>query len=343
MATLKDIAKATGVSVATVSYVINNGPREVAPATRERVLAAIREYNYRPNAAARGLRGKSTDTFGVVFPHVVTQPFDNTYFAPIVAGILDTATERSFSCMLYTGVDWVGVEANASVYTDGRCDGLIVMAVPKESPLIKALSDFGIPFVLVGTHPAQVEANTVDTDNVQGAMLATLHLLDLGHRRIGMIQGNADSSSNDERTRGFFLAHEKRGVPADPDLIIPSVYSEDAAYASAVIALSREPEERPTALFCGNDMLAQMIYVAAEEFGLQIPNDLSVVGFDDYAFAQGLVPGLTTIRQPLRAIGAQAAEILLSRIRNPEIPPASLLFEPKLIVRNSTAPFTEPG
>jgi len=341
MPTLKDIAKATGVSIATVSYVLNNGPRAVSPATREKVLEALRELNYRPNAAARGLKGKRTDTIGVIFPHAVAAPIDNSYFSPIIAGILDVATEQKFACLLFSGLDWETVEANTSLYGDGRCDGAIVIAVPKDSELIQSMHNFGLPFVLVGTHPTNLITNSIDTDNVEGARQVTGHLLDLGHRRIGMLQGNENSSSNDERTKGFCLAHTERGLAVDPNLLFPSAYQDDVAYESAMRALRLPKGQRPKALFCANDMLAAMAYRAAAELGLGIPAELSIVGFDDYAFAKSMIPPLTTIRQPLRAIGARAAEVLLDRVHGKDAPPAPYLFEPQLMVRGSTAPPTQ--
>ena len=336
MATLKDIAKASGVSIATVSYVINNGPREVSPATRERVLAAIRQLDYRPNAAARSLKGKKTDSIGVVFPHMVEAPLDNSYFAPVLAGILDVSTSRRTVCMLFTGLDWNDAEHNLSLYADGRCDGLILIAIPKTSLLIEKLIDTGLPFVLVGTHIPELNVTSVDVDNVLGARLATGHLLDLGHRRVGMLQGTPTSSSNDERTRGFIEAHEERGLPVHQELIQPGRYQHAAASAGASRLLSMPAEDRPTALYCGNDMLAVAAMQTAVELGLRVPDDVSIVGFDDYDFAAITQPALTTVRQPLRQIGAKAADLLLHRVHHRGEPPDTVLFEPAMVVRSST-------
>ncbi|MEZ0325951.1 MAG: LacI family DNA-binding transcriptional regulator [Fimbriimonas sp.] len=331
MATLKDIAKLSGVSTATVSYVLNNGPRQVKADKRERVLAAMQELNYRPHAAARQMKGKSTGTIGVVFPHVVAAPLDNAYFAPILAGILDTVTEQKTSCMLFTGLDWAEAESNVAQYTDGRCDGLILIAARKDSGLMDELRQRGIKFVLIGTHLPGTQSDSVDVDNVLGAELAVSHLLDLGHARITMIQGSANSTSNDERTAGFLAAAAGRAEA----LLEPGAYQLETALASARRALDRKV--RPTALFCGNDLIAQSAYRAAEEMGLDIPEDLSVVGFDDYSFAAGMSPPLTTIRQPLREIGSLAAQVLMTPIREPQGEVRNLRLVPDLVIRGSTA------
>lgn len=339
MPTLKDIAKRSGVSTATVSYVINNGPRPVSPDTRERVLDAIRELNYRPNAAARGLKGHRTDTFGVVFPHVVADPLENSYFAPVLAGLLDTAVHRKIATMLFSGLSWAEAEEEISNYTDGRCDGLILIAAPKKSRLAPALRAMGVPFVTVGTHTGYEWETSIDVDNVEGAKLAVGHLLDLGHRRVGMIQGTATHSSNDERTAGFLAAHAERRIEPFRELIEPAAYQPDTARAAAFRALERPKGSRTTAMFCANDMLASITIDVAESLGIQVPGDLSVVGFDDYAFAATTQPPLTTVRQPLREIGARAAEMLYRQVHEPGTQPERVLMEPVLVIRNSAAPF----
>ncbi|HWD40317.1 MAG TPA: LacI family DNA-binding transcriptional regulator [Fimbriimonas sp.] len=338
MVTLKQIARASGVSTATVSYVVNDGPRRVLPETRERVLKVIQELNYRPNVAAQGLRGKRTNTFGVAFPHIVTEPFDNVYFGPILAGIVDVATARRQMTMLFTGISLEDGDVNLSLFCDGRCDGFIFVAIPAKDPLIEKLSRRGAKMVLVGTQVQGLPVSTVDSDNVEGARQATLHLLDLGHRRIGIIQGNCDSTSGPERTLGFRLAHQERGVPVDESLLIPSRYQDDAAYLSSYRLLSMPPDRRPTAIFAAQDSIARMAYTVASELGIRIPEDVSLVGFDDVAYARHLSPPLTTVRQPLREIGAEAATVLFNSLEADAFEPVRKIFQVDLIERASCRP-----
>lgn len=202
MATLRDIAKACGVSTATVSYVVNKGPRQVLPATRERVLKAISDLGYHPNAHARGLRGLRTNTLGIVFPHS-QQPFENDYFAPVLSGIVDVATQRRMATMLVTGLSWEEAENSAPRLCDGRCDGFILIAPLRRCHLAQDLMARKVPVVVVGTHPENVSVDTVDADNVGGARLAVEYLIKLGHRKIAIATGDPHSTSSWERLAGY--------------------------------------------------------------------------------------------------------------------------------------------
>ncbi|HSI72989.1 MAG TPA: LacI family DNA-binding transcriptional regulator [Fimbriimonas sp.] len=331
MATLKDIALRSGVSTATVSYVLNNGPRNVSAEKKERVLAAIRELNYRPHAAARQLKGKSTGTIGVVFPHAVAAPMDNAYFAPVLAGILDVMTAERTSCMLFTGADWLSTEAEISQYSDGRCDGLLLIAAPKDSSLFVELDRRSVQYVLIGTCVEAMAVSSVDVDNELGGRLAAEHLIQLGHRHLAMIQGNVRSSSNDERTRGFLSAC----APLKPRLL-PAAYQYEVALQAARKLLREHTDV--TGVFCANDLIAQAMLEAAREFELRVPEDLSIVGFDDYSFASLTNPPLTTVRQPLRQIGTLAAEQILRQARSGSSERVTIRLAPVLVARGSTGP-----
>jgi LacI family transcriptional regulator len=231
--------------------------------------------------------------------------------------------------MLFTGLDWEEAESNVSQYTDGRCDGLILIAARKQSKVLDMLMERDIRYVLIGT--SLPGTHSVDVDNELGARLAAEHLLSLGHRHIAMIQGSENQTSNDERTRGFVEASFGRAEV----VLEPGAYQMERGFEATVRALSRDP--RPTALFCANDLIAQSALQAAAELGISVPQELSIIGFDDYSFAASTSPPLTTIRQPLRQIGSLAAERLLESVQDASLGTENVRLEPCLIVRESTS------
>jgi DNA-binding LacI/PurR family transcriptional regulator len=344
MITLKDIAKACGVSTATVSYVVNGGPRPVLPATRARVLKAVSDLGYHPNLAARSLMGKRTCTFGVVFPHVVACPFDNQYFAAVLAGIIDAATERKQIAMLFTGMSWQEAEQSVPLFSDGRCDGFLFVAPPPHSQLVKTLAERGTNVVLLGTSPLGLNVASVDVDNVKGSRMATQHLLDLGHRRIGMLKNDSVSTSMTERLQGFREALDLHGLSGADAPVYLFDHRQDIPYAprssyDVTYQLLQTAEGKElTALVCTHDSTAIFATEAAKALGRRVPEDLSVIGFDDLPIAITQSHPITTIRQPLRQIGATAATTLFDLIENETRCSGSKLFDVQLIERSSTGP-----
>jgi DNA-binding LacI/PurR family transcriptional regulator len=336
--TLKHIAKASGVSTATVSYVINDGPRPVLPATRERVQRVIAELGYQPNAAARSLMRKRTHTFGVVFPHVVEAPMDNAYFAPVLTGILDAATARRQIVMLFTGMSWEDAERSVPLFSDGRCDGFLFVAPPANSGLVARLHKNGTKVVMIGTRALELPVGAVDSDNVRGSMLITQSLIEQGHRKIAMLQGHLTSTSTPERTVGFLKAMNDAGLQVDADLVLPVGYDSKQCFETTRKVLGLPESRRPTALVCAHDSIALTAMEAAQSLGLEVPGDVSVVGFDNLSFTQQLSPPLTTVEQPLRKLSAAAASMLLDLIDGLIDKPSELLFDVHLVVRSSTSP-----
>jgi DNA-binding LacI/PurR family transcriptional regulator len=338
MATVKDIALRSGVSTATVSYVLNDGPRAVLPATRERVRKAIEELDYHPNPHARSLRGKRTNALGVVFPHRVAQPFENGYFGPILAGIMDVSTGRKMATMLFTGFEWEEAEFNASLLCDGRCDGLLIVAPPRRGNLIQDVIRRKTRLVVIGTHVENVEVDSVDVNNVIGARLAVQHLIGLGHRRIAIALGADRSTSSSERLEGYRQMMGEFELGYLDEWLIPETGAGGRGQDHYVWELLADPEKRPTAIFCVQDGKAISVCQIAQQMGLRVPQDLSVVGFDDIYGAIATSPQLTTIRQPMRQIGTRAAELLCQRIEAPGEAIETFLFDPHLIIRGSTGP-----
>jgi LacI family transcriptional regulator len=344
MATLKDIAKMCGVSTATVSYVLNNSQRQVLPATRARVLEAIAEIGYQPNAHARALKGVRTAVIGVVFPHI-TVPFANVYFGPVLEGVVSVATERRMATMLFTGFTWEETEQSAQRLFNGVCDGFILVAPKYDSQLARDLLKLGVPQVMVGTNPADPRVPSIDADNRAGGKLATEHLLSLGHRQIGIVLGwraprpavpneLEQMSSSLERHNGYLDALQAWGVEPDPGLV--AINCDDELSSKREIARVLR-EHRPTAVFSCNDGGAYRTIEVCREMGLHVPEDVSVIGFDDIAMSASYDPPLTTVRQPISQIGAKAVEILCDQIDGKALDVRRVLMEVQLIERRSTA------
>ena len=338
MVTLKDIARASGVSTATVSYVLNDGPRSVLPETRDRVQKMIDQFGYKPNAAARSLRGVKTSTFGVVFPHEGIEPFENEYFSEVLNGILRVSSERKQVLMLFTGMSWEEVEQNVPTFCDGRCDGFLFLAPPANSRFLTDLTNRNKSIVLLGTRAWGIPVSTVDADNVQGARLATRHLIELGHRRIGMITSDETSTSSPERLSGFRQEMASAGIEVDESLITAGHYSRRVAEEAAKKLLSNRAASGLTAIFCAHDSVAESVLRVALELGMRVPQDLSIVGFDDLPLTTKTDPPLTTVHHPLRLIGATAANRLLELIEEPSLEPRERLFDVHLVERASTSP-----
>ncbi len=346
MATLKDIAKICGVSITTVSYVLNNSDRKVLPATRLRVLDAMATLNYQPNAHARALKGVRTPVIGVVFPHP-TLPFRNVYFGPVLEGIVSVATERKIATMLFTGFTWEETENGAQALFNGICDGFILVAPRRDSQFAHDALMRAVPLVMVGSNPADPNAVVVDANNRHGGRLATEHLLELGHRRIAMILGaeppnasgvtdlDGSATSSLERQEGYSEALRAYGITPDPALT--TTIGEDSDLARESIARLLQ-EQKPTAVFGFNDGAAYKTVEVCRQLGLRVPQDLSVVGFDDIASSATYDPPLTTIRQPIQKIGSRAVELLCDQIGGMDLRGHRFMMDVQLIQRRSTTP-----
>lgn len=337
MVTLKEIARRSGVSTATASYVLNNGPKAVLPETRERVLKVMNELGYRPNAAARGLKKKRTHTLGVVFPHVWAEPFDNEYYSQVWKGIVQAASSRKQVLMLFAGMTWAEIVENVPSFLDGRCDGFLFLAPPANSPLIADVLRRESRLVLVGSQGTDLAVSAVDSDNVSGGRLAAEYLIRLGHRKIGMMMGEETSSSAHARRTGFRDALASANLNIDNGLFWNFEYEETAQIPMVREIVGACRERGMTALFCGHDSIAELIIREAPSFGLRIPDDLSVIGFDDLSTASHTSPPLTTIRQSMVEIGAAAVQTLLDLVDEVTSEPTERLFDVYLIERESTA------
>lgn len=303
---IKDIAKAAGVSHSTVSRALSNSPL-VSAGTKERIQQLAREMAYSPDAQARSLVMGRTLTIGVVVT-TITDPF----IAEIVQSIEDTAHQRGYTVVLASSQSEPEREmAAVEILHSKRVDGVIVTSSRVGAYYQGHLDRLKVPVVLVNSHSEQRGAYTfsINVNNQHGGRAATRHLIDLGHRRIAYVSGAPDHSDDLARLAGYRQALQGAGIDPDPVLVVPGTGQADGG-EQALPALVA-PSDRATAVFCYNDMTAVGLLKAARESGLAIPQDLAVVGFDDIPLASYVVPSLTTVAQPKRQMGQQATEMVL--------------------------------
>lgn len=330
MVTIKDVARDAGVSVTTVSHVVNQ-TRFVSDGARVRVLAAIEALRYVPSALARSLKNNRTHTVGTMIPNS-----SNPYFAEIIRGIEDTCFDAGFNVILCNSDDDPHKQGQyIRVLAEKQVDGLIVLSSGGDDELGEHLRRARMPLVLVDREVEHLRADLVEVNHETGGWLATRHLLELGHRRIGCITGPLALSSSIQRLAGWRRAMAEAGLPVPPDSLQTSDFTGAGGHAAMQSLLAMQP--RPTAVFACNDLMAFGAISAAASAGLRLPRDLSVVGFDDIALAAYCSPPLTTVAQPKHQLGALAARLLLARIAEPDRAPEREILEPMLCRRHSTA------
>lgn len=336
MATIYDVAKECGVSSATVSNVVNNGPKPVRPETRRKILEAIERLNYHPNAIAQGLAKQRTNTIGIVFGVVNSAEIViNAYSAAILQAVLSVAGERGYNVTHITA-PWNGAKESLALFRNGRCDGYLVVAPPTDSDMVPALQTLDIPLVTVSWLPEQSDAVSVDIDDSHGTGLLIDHLLSLGHQRIAHITGHPNLGSAQVREKVYRDRMAEAGLSVPDELVLPAHYSQHDGYIAAKrLLLLPEP---PTAIFAANDEIAAGVYDAARELGVRIPHDLSVVAVDDRPLSQYLAPKLTTLHQPFDQVGQYAAHLLIQQIVGDPVEAKTHYFKPEVVLRESTAP-----
>jgi LacI family transcriptional regulator len=320
------VAERAGVSPSTVSRILN-GTAVVSDEKREAVDKAIAELGFVPNPVARGLAGGRTLSIGVV-----TQAIDSPFYGAALRGIEDVLGPAGYSPLFMSGHWHADEEARCiDVLRARRVDGLIVLTGRMSDAALRAVAR-AVPVVVTGRDLKAPRLYALGFDNFEGARLATHHLLALGHRRIAFIMGDARHPDAIERQRGYRAALEAAGLRFDPMLVMPGQFSEE----SGLLAVERLLDSRVpfSAIFAANDQMAFGAALALHRRSLHVPDDVSLVGFDDVASAQYAIPPLTTVHQPVRDLGRLAAQAMLELVadRRPQlaVPP------PRVVVRDST-------
>lgn len=333
--TIKDIAAKTNLSVTTVSLVLNNKPSKISQKTRELVLKTAREMNYRPNQLAVGLIKKRTKTLGLIVSDI-----RNDFFSSLAKGIEGECRRNGWTLILCNSndhhdrdIEYINVLASKSV------DGILYcMSIDSDYHNFKQsfdlLNELHIPFVLLDrTYPFPHLAS-VKMDHTLGGYLAAHHLIELGHRRIACVTGPHYLEDSYYRLDGYRKALNEAGIPFDSSIIFEGCYDAESG-ESAVSALLNKDF---SAVFAFNDMMAFGVCRGLKKHGLSVPADISVVGYDDIFLAEALEVPLTTIKQPVGEMGSVATRKIIATIEDEPFT-EDTLFEPKLIIRNSTAPF----
>ncbi len=331
MANIHDVARAAGVSVATVSHVINDS-RFVSPETRKKVLAAVAELNYRRDGIARSLRRNKTGTIGVMISDIT-----NPYFSDLVRGIEDAIHGRQDDHNFIL----CNTEENAAkellylnVLLEKRVDGLIIAPAGGNHEEFRKILAAGLPLVFVDRILDDVGADGVGVNNRVAARKAVSHLIKLGHRRIALMKARLDADSILERIAGYHEALSAAGIAYDSALELDSASTIEQAHAVGRQLMSAKP--RPDAVFCTNNFMTLGVMQAITEAGFDCPKDIALVGFDDFPWATAFRPRLTVLSQPSYAIGREAVSLLFDRItKRRQGAPVRIIMEAPLIVRDS--------
>jgi LacI family transcriptional regulator len=333
MATIKDVALRAGVSVTTVSHVVND-TRHVSAKGRERVELAIRELGYVPNAMARSLKSNTTSTLGMLIPNS-----SNPYFAEIVRIVEDRCFGAGYTLVLCNTDDEPHRQSvYLQVLAERRIDGLIVVSTGAgdDDSLVTQLHGLRVPTVLVDREIADPTCDLVETAHMQGGLLAVRHLLSLGHKRIACIGGPVGVMPSEQRIEGWRMALAEAGTAPNADALLwRGGFTSQGGY-EAMHAILRT-EQVPSAVFVCNDLMAIGALRAAHESGVRVPDELSIVGFDDIELSAYTSPPLTTVAQPKERIGALAVDMLLERVGGKRRDARKVVLQPELRVRASTA------
>jgi LacI family transcriptional regulator len=330
--TIRDVARLAGVSIATVSRVLNDRP-DVSPETRDVVLDVVRRHGFSTNRSARALSAGHTGLVGVTLPLVA-----DAYFSPILSGAAEALYEQDMRAILCPTLHQHEREVTLiGRLMHGTTDGAILLLPEESSEELQALQAQGYPFVVADPRVAlDPDIPCVSAAHASGAMQATEHLLALGHRRIAAITGPLGWVASEGRRRGYYSALAGAGVLPDPQLEIAANWKIGGGYDAASHLL--DLPERPTAIFAFNDNLAIGAMRAARERGLDIPRDISIVGFDDTEEAAIVTPALTTVRQPLAELGRMAVSLLVRLLDKQRVETLRVELATRLVVRESTAP-----
>lgn len=332
--TIKDIAKAAGVSVTTVSRALN-GYSDVSEKTRQKIMLIAKELNYSPNTLARGLVMNVSKTIGLLVSGLNRESEKDQIIFSILTGVNESVSEKDYDLILFnTNSSKQREKTYSQLCRERRVDGVIIQGIKTDDPYLREVVESEIPCVLIDIPVHSENVGYVTTDNKIGAVKAVEHLISLGHENIGMINGHSKAFVSQKRQEGYTEALKKHGLPVNPDWIRNGQFEEETAFAEAKLLLQKNSEI--SAIFCASDLMALGALKAAKSLGRKVPEDLSVVGYDDIILSSYSNPPLTTISQNFFQLGYQAAHLLVNMLEG-KSEPQVVTMSTKLIKRNSTA------
>jgi LacI family transcriptional regulator len=330
--TIEHIASLAGVSRSTVSRVLNSHPG-VRSSVRQRVLQVIHDHNYTPQTAARSLANAHSDSIGVLIPRSAAVSLADPFIATMIQELFESSAQQGYFAM----VAMLTADRETGFYDRilrGRhFDGVIMFSSDIDDPILPLLIKDASPLVLIGRHPYFENVASVDVENREGAHAAVTHLIQMGHRRIGLINGQLQMEAAQARRDGYKQALLEEGIGIDSELMVEGFYSQTAAYHAMQTLL--DLSQRPTAVFAASDTMGVGALNAIRDRGLRIPDDIAVIGYDDLAFAAHSSPPLSSVRQPVQQMSAQAVQLLIEQIRG-DSSPRSVRLSASLVLRESS-------
>ncbi|MBS3787792.1 LacI family DNA-binding transcriptional regulator [Candidatus Bipolaricaulota bacterium] len=330
MTTIEDIAEEADVSPSTVSRALNNSSL-IGEETRRKVKRIAREMNYKKNDLASGLvKGVGVGALGLIIPNI-----SNPYYAELTRGVQDRANELGYGVFL--GDTEASLEKERRFETllrRKKVDGIILASATVNDPYLKELNNSSVPIMLISRISRELETNFIKVDDIKGGRLAVEHLVELGHEKIGFIGGPDDFSSAQDRRVGFEKVMKEHGLPINRSIVSHAQYTQEAGHNMASAYISKQ--DKFTAIFCANDIIALGAIEALERDGLVVPEDVSIVGYDNISYASLPRIMLTTVSQPIYTMGYDAAESLIDISENEKEQSIQRELTPKLVVRNTT-------
>lgn len=325
-----DVAKKAGVSVVTVSRVLNNSPN-VRENNRQKVMDAIKELDYKPNAAARSLAKGRTGMIGLVIPTI-----DDPFMSRVMLSVERALKERGMFLVISFALDDVdfGDSNCVKLFREDRVDGILIMSPIKDEGYIMELKKRDFPFVLLDQHHTDLQVPSVMVDNFYGGYQAAMSLIKSGARRIAHICGPELYESSAERLNGYKKALEDSGIETDETLITRGNFTVEGGFREAVKWF--EKGIIPDAIFAADDNTAFGVLDAARKFKLKVPRDISVIGYDDHPFASSLHPGLSTVRQPAEEMGKNGVDMLVDVIKGRIRRAVTITIKPQVVLRDTT-------
>ncbi|WP_062232371.1 LacI family DNA-binding transcriptional regulator [Fictibacillus sp. FJAT-27399] len=334
MTTIKDIAKRVGLSITTVSRALNDY-YDVSEKTKQRVKQAARDLNYSPNSIARSLVMKKTRTIGLLVSEMFREGVKDNFTYEVLCGINDCTGQHDYDLVLFsTSSAKQKVKTYAQVCRERRVDGVIISGIKTNDLYLKEIVTSDIPCVLIDIPIRSNKVGFITTDSVLGAKTAVEYLIELGHKNIGFMNGHDFAFVSKNRLEGYSKALLENEIIVRREWIANGAFSEVIAEEKALQMLQNHPEI--TAIFCASDLMALGVIRAAKKLNIQMPDELSIIGYDDIVLASYVTPALTTISQDKYQMGYQAAEMLISILEN-QVEPHQRVLNSKLVIRESTA------